>query len=248
MRIWWTILSGILLFAVMAMAGESPLQQVAFFAASPYMTMAKMAATEQAVNTLAEKIVTKKSKGKAFLYSLLLPGLGERYAGAPGKAEYFFGAEIALWLWYSGFDTFGGWRTEEYQNYAAAHAGIDPRGKPFMYYVNIGYYNNMDEFNAAKLRQRNLPAYYNDAANDWQWDSSANREKFNVMRKAAVRAERNATLVLGAIFANHLISAIDAVITTQKYNRGLSSSMHWQLQFGDGNLQPSISFSLVKHF
>jgi len=190
-----------------------------------------------------------KSKGRAFLYSLLLPGMGERYAGAPRRAEVFLGAEIGLWMGYGAFLKYGDWRTEEYENFAAAHADVDPAGKTFTYYVNVGNYNDIDEYNAAKLRQRDATQYYYDRAADyWKWDADANRIHFDRIRKSAARADRNATLVLGAIFANHLVSAIDAVWMVRSHNQALSRGFDWQLQFGDGWMHPRVQLAVVKRF
>ena len=38
-----------------------------------------------------------KSPGKAFVFSLLVPGLGQLYYGNPAKAALFFGADVAFW-------------------------------------------------------------------------------------------------------------------------------------------------------
>jgi hypothetical protein len=190
-----------------------------------------------------------KSKGRAFLYSLLLPGMGERYAGAPRRSEVFLGTEIGLWLGYGAFLKYGDWRTEEYENFSAAHADVDPAGKSFTYYVNIGNYHDIDEYNAAKLRQRDATQYYYDLpAYYWNWDADANRLRFDRIRKSAARADRNATLVLGAIFANHLVSAIDAVWVVNSHNRALSRGFDWQIQFGDGWLQPRVQLAVMKRF
>ncbi len=218
---------------------------------SLFTTAPAYALTSDALGSpqMAPSQPAEKSKGRAFFYSLLLPGLGERYAGAKGKAEIFMGAELTLWLGYFGFLTYGDWRTEDYQNYAAAHAGVDPHGKPYNFFVNIGIYDNIDEYNAAKLRERNLPQYYRDTATYyWQWDNPAHRRRFEQLRKSAARADNRATLMLGAVFANHLISAIDAVWTVHKHNRGQMSSVDWHLQFGDGYQHPQIVLSLQKRF
>jgi len=153
-----------------------------------------------------------KSKGKAMLLSLLFPGLGERYAGRSGRAQAFLAAEISLWLSYAGFMTYQDWRRNDYRSYAAANAGISLAGKSDSYFVDVGNYNSIEEYNAAKLRQRNLPAYYQDVEKYyWKWSSTSQKEKFEQLRLSAERAGNHGLFVLGAVVANHLISAIDAV-------------------------------------
>jgi hypothetical protein len=225
-------------------AAEPVLDQTRFFAVRIPAIM-----NDDAPGLPAAAAVVEKSRGKAFLLSVLLPGLGERYAGANKKSQIFLGTEIGLWLGYAGFLTYGDWRQEEYQSFAAAHAGIDPKGKTDAYYVNIGNYSDIDQYNAAKLRQRDLYDYYRDFDTwHWHWDSAENQARFDQMRVAADRANNRATFVLGAIFANHLLSAIDAVWSVHQFNRDQASRVEWNLQFGDGLIQPSLLFSLQTHF
>jgi hypothetical protein len=191
----------------------------------------------------------EKSKGKALLLSLMLPGLGQRYTAAKTKANIFLGAEITLWLGYAGFLTYSDWRRDEYESYAALHAGIDPADKTDTYYTNIGNYDDIEQYNAAKLRQRNLADYYRDTESYyWKWDSAANKFHFDQLRISSERARNRSTFVIGAILANHLVSAIDAVWSVNRHNRNLSSRMEWNLQFGDGWLRPNLLFSLQKNF
>jgi hypothetical protein len=179
----------------------------------------------------AEKAI--KSKGKAFMLSLLVPGMGERYSGRPQRAQFFLASEIALWLTFAGFRTFEGWRTQDYQSFAAAHAGVSPTGKDEWYFVNVGNYDSMEEYNAAKLRQRNLPAYYRDSATFyWKWPTPAEREKFEQLRLSAERADNHALFAVGAIVANHLISAIDAVWATHHFNKNHRTGVGFDFNLG----------------
>ena len=192
-----------------------------------------------------ESIFALKSKGKAFFLSLLLPGLGERYAGYKKKSEIFFGTEIVLWLTYSGFLKYRDWRQEDYQAFAATHAGVRTQGKSETYYVTIANFDNIDEYNAAMLRQRNLPKYYTDTEKYfWSWDNKTNRNKFEDLRISADNADTRATFALGAILANHLISAIDAVWSVHKTNSAQQAGFEWDVQFGDGIINPTVLLSM----
>lgn len=186
-----------------------------------------------------------KSKGKAFILSLLIPGLGERYAGSRIKSEIFMATEIGLWLGYSGLTTYRDWRKEDYKSFAAAHAYIDLKDKSDSYFVDLGNYDSIYDYNAAKLRQRNLPSYYRDVeAYYWQWDSHENRQKFERLRISADTADNRALFALGMVFANHIISAIDAVWTVHKYNKSQETSINWNIQLGDGGYNSNIKLSL----
>jgi len=173
-----------------------------------------------------------KSKGKAFLLSMLVPGLGERYAARPQRSHIFMTSEVLLWLSYAGLLTYKEWRENDYHNMAAAHAGVEVSNKSESYFVDVGNYDSVKEYNAAKLRQRNLPAYYGDAGYYWQWDSRENRKKFEDLRQSAERASNRAMFVVGAIVANHLISAIDAVWSVHSYNKHQRSGVGFEFNLG----------------
>jgi len=231
----------LLMSLISTQAGETGLVLEHFFPVRPALIAEVAAAPALPLQTFSEP----KSKGKAFLMSLLLPGLGERYCGAARKSELFMGTEIALWLGYAGFITYREWREDEYHSYAVAHAGVDPAGKTETYYIDISNYADIDAYNAAKLRQRNLADYYKDVdANYWKWESDAHRVRFDQMRLSAARADNRATFVLGAIFANHLISAIDAVWSVHKHNSKLAQRLDWDVRLGDGMIQPNVNLSL----
>ena len=201
------------------------------------------------VSLTENKPLPEKSRGKAFLYSLILPGLGEKYAGANKKAQFFFATEITLWLGYTGFVTYRDWRKDDYKTYAASHAGVELEGKSDSYFVDIGNYDSIYEYNAAKLRQRNLPDYYRDIEQYyWNWENEAHRHKFDQLRISADNANNRATFVVGAILANHVISAIDAVWSVYKYEKNRQASLDWNLQLGDGVMSPNVNVSLTARF
>lgn len=159
------------------------------------------------------------SPGKAFLYSFLLPGTGQWYAGSKKSLWTFVGTEIGLWATFVGFRTYEHWQEKDYQLYAVGHAGIDPHGKDRNYYLAIENYIDIIAYNDAKLQQRRPDLMYPEGENfDWHWDSDASRKRYERMRIKADQAYRNSLFVLGGIFVNHLVSGIDAVRCAKKHN------------------------------
>jgi len=198
---------------------------------------------------LADGKNASKSRGKAFLYSLLIPGLGEKYLGNTTRAQIFFSAEVSLWLGYSGLIMYREWRKEDYKTYAASFAGVELDGKTDTYFVNMGNYNSIYDYNAAKLRQRNLLEYYQDVDKYyWNWDTVEHRNRFDQLRISSDKADNRATFVIGAIFANHLISAIDAIWAFRTFNRSQHTGLEWDVQFGDGVIRPHVNVGLAAHF
>jgi len=188
-----------------------------------------------------------KSKAKAFFLSLVLPGAGELYGGSKTWARNFLVSEAFLWTTFAGFRTYGSWKEKDYRAFAATHAAVKLTGKDDGFFVNIGNYDSLEAYNQAKLRERNLRELYRDPdAYYWQWDSSANRRKYESIRLSSKRAFNRATILVGVVIANHLISAIDAVRVTHQYNRALQRSdldVHfgWEGVGRDGRVWISLS-------
>lgn len=190
-----------------------------------------------------------KSRGKAFLFSLLIPGMGERYVGSNKKATFFLATEVSLWLTYSGFITYREWRKEDYKTYAASFAKVELDGKSDSYFIDVGNYNSIYDYNDAKLRDRNLPDYYRDVDTFyWQWQSQENRQKFDQLRISSDTANNRSMFVIGAILANHVLSAIDAVWSAHKVNKISQSKINLDVQFGDGYIQPTVNVGLTARF
>ncbi|MBD3386280.1 hypothetical protein GF407_15325 [candidate division KSB1 bacterium] len=191
------------------------------------------------------KTVSGKSKGKAFLMSLIIPGLGQRYAESD-KSRLFMVAEVGLWLTYTGLITYRDWKREDYRIYAATHANVVLQGKSDSYFIDVGNYNSIDDYNAAKLRQRNLPDYYHNTGKYyWKWASEAHRQKFDEMRVTSDQADNRALFALGAIFANHIFSAIHSIWSVKGYNQAQEEQVRLNMHYTP---ERSVMFSLQKSF
>lgn len=62
-----------------------------------------------------------KSPGKAFFYSLAVPGLGQYYYGSKVKPVLFLSAEVASWIFYFKWHGQGDDLTDEYEAFNRAH-------------------------------------------------------------------------------------------------------------------------------
>lgn len=191
---------------------------------------------------------------KAMVLSMVLPGAGQYYAGAKFRGQLFMGIEAATWIGFTAYRIYGNWKKNDYQSYAAAHAGVDNTGKNEEFYDWIGFYDNRNEFNNfGRLfypERGYLPdtrAYY------WQWDSSANRFRFKNMKDAAKTAFRNSTFLLGVAIANRIIASIDTYRTVKAARKKLAGLS----KFGEYNLSvtprpfghnPSLSLAINRRF
>jgi hypothetical protein len=167
----------------------------------------------------------KKSVPTAVLYSLLLPGMGELYADNYGRGKYFTIAEGALWVTLIGFDQYGRWLQNDARNYAVQHAGVSRSGKGDRYFIDIGEYMSVQDYNQQMLRDR-LPHKVLDehSADAWNWDTKANQLQYRNQRIASDVSFNNTKFVTAAIIINHIISAIDAARLVVLHNRQVDAA------------------------
>jgi TM2 domain-containing membrane protein YozV len=191
-----------------------------------------------------------KDRKKALLRSLIIPGAGEYYLGKKSLARAFFATEVTLWLGYFAFQQYGKWVRQDALAFAATHSGAKLAGKPSQFFVDIGNYTDVYQYNDAKLRYGENEKYYAEADYFWSWDQDSNRQKFENMRIASDRARNRSTYVLGAVFANHLISAIHASWQTHRYNKKIdkmtTSSIH--INVSANYLIGELSLQIQKEF
>ena len=127
-----------------------------------------------------------KSPGKAFFYSLLLPGAGQYYAESSNSAVLFLGAEALLWLGLVGNNLYADHLVEEYKTFAVQHAGVWNAGKDNEYWAVIGKYEDIYSYNEQRRRERRFDEVYDENAfYYWNWDSKTNRYEYDRSRLQA---------------------------------------------------------------
>lgn len=172
----------------------------------------------------------RKSVTLAVVYSLILPGMGEWYAGSFNSGKYSLMAEGGLWVSYEGFRMHGNWIRDDARSFAVQHAGADLSLKDEQFEVNLGDYNNTDAYNEAQARQRDFSARYTDPAYSWNWDSPADRQAFRQMRIRSDKAYQNAKFVIAGLVVNRLISAFNAGRAVSAFNKNLRAEGDWRLK------------------
>lgn len=152
-----------------------------------------------------------RSPGVAVLASLILPGMGELYAGGYSSGKYFTAADGVLWLALFGVDYHARSLRDDARAFAAAHAGFAQSGKDDRYYVDVGNFDDVHAYNEQALRDRDAYKVYDPASSDaWRWDSGANRELYRDRRVSADGMFNNTRFVVAALAVNRLLSAINA--------------------------------------
>lgn len=180
--------------------------------------------------SLFQEQSTEKSVFWAVVYSAVLPGMGELYAGSFSSGQYFLMADAGLWLSYAGFISHGDWIRNDAKSFATQHANVNLDGKDEDFEVNIGNFLTTDEYNQQKLRNRQIDLLYTDSRYRWQWDSDENRDRFKSMRIRSDEVFRNAKFLIGAAVVNRLVSAFLAGRAAAAHNRRIRYEGAWQLR------------------
>lgn len=166
---------------------------------------------------------SRKSVGLAALYSLLLPGMGEWYADGFSSGKYFLIAEGGLWLTYTAFNVYGDALRDDSRSFAVAHAGVNRAGKNDQFFVDIGNFNSVSEYNDKKLRDRSLDRLYDPAQGfAWQWDTDLSRSTYRGQRVSSDNVYNNRKFVVAAVIINHVASAINAARSAISRNKELT--------------------------
>ncbi len=162
---------------------------------------------------------TGVSTFKAVGLSILLPGSGHWYVGRRDRARVFFGIEAAGWTGFAGFLWFSKQRENDYQDFAAVHAGADPAGKDERFWRSLTFYENRDDYNKiGRITNIDNPFYPEIPAYNWQWDSETSQDFYRELRNSSKTARRRAMFTLAMLGVERLVVAADAYRIAQKIN------------------------------
>jgi len=176
--------------------------------------------------------IQKKSPGKAFFFSLILPGSGQYYAGEKQYAVGFFSSEILFLLGLFANEVYTNHLVDEYKTYAVQHAAVQRNGKDIEYWAHIGKYDDIYACNEQRQRERYFDNVYEDnQANYWIWDARENRITYDENRLHANAVAARVVYYQGAIMLNHISSAIHALYRVRVNNKKQVKTTAWNLQF-----------------
>lgn len=167
-------------------------------------------------DSIADYSSGSSSLGGAFLRSAVIPGWGQRRAGAKTAARNFFVAEVLLWSGFASLQVNGHWLKNDYKVFAATHAGVEIADKDDQFFVDVGNFISVEEFNQSRLRRRDVEGLYDPATHTWKWDTEANQLKFANLRKRSERSFSRSNLVVAGVLANHIVSGIHAAWVAHK--------------------------------
>jgi len=192
--------------------------------------------------TQEENLPAKKSVGLAVLYSLLVPGMGELYADGFSSGKYFLIAEGVLWLGYAAVQIHADELRDGARSFAVSHAGVDVSGKDDDFFVDVGNFMTVADYNDKRLRDREPEKLYDPLAGyNWRWDNDASRLTYRDQRISSENMYNNRKFIGAAIVVNHIVSAINAARSVIAYNnaqRDALGNLHLSTRLLGGMEQP----------
>lgn len=189
-----------------------------------------------------------KSAKLAMLASAAIPGTGQQYLGKSRSALVFFGMDL--------LSVFGAVFLEKYSRqlendaygYAALHAGVDVRGKDERFWTAVGRFSNMQEYHQNLGQNRQHENLYTSESMNWKWgydelSDEQHREKYNDFRDASRKVHTAASVCIGAMIINRIISIVDIRASTRYKSQNRSVSFRVQPDFSSDFSTAGITIS-----
>lgn len=164
-----------------------------------------------------------RSPKKAFALSLLLPGLGHRYAHHgdwDGGASAFALAEAGFWTGLLVTDARHASTVESFETLAASRAAAEIDGKDRRFFLELASYRSSEEYLESQLRNRAWDDldYVDDPAFQWEWATEGDFQRYRTLRDEADRFRNRRTLLIATLFTNRLLAAFTAARAARRTN------------------------------
>jgi len=236
------------MIAIPAMAQDSTIS-IPFKKGSQY-TLSQLWLENNSISFQEEDIEKpeRKSASTAFFSSLILPGTGEAYVGAKTQSKIFLGIELVAWGLVVANMINVNMRQSDYKNYAVQHAFMERVGKDDQFWIDIGKYDTIFEYNEQRIRERDIDALYPENRFwSWNWDNTENRFFYDSKRIETRETEQKRLYFFAFIALNHIVSAINALRLANSYNRKLDElSLKFDIDYNP--MYNQFSISLQKSF
>jgi hypothetical protein len=249
-----------------------------FMTETPRTMLALQDTTEQegdeAIEPEPEEYVSgTQHLGKALLFSAVVPGTGQLYAGSYWKALGFVAVEAAAWYLYSDYYSDGNKIEDEFKAYADSHWSESK------YWDWIAHRSGLSRENVDALREYEHQAFshglhvdkdqqyyemigkydqFNYGWSDidaslvgqteiayWRKNPSQLRLYYEGRRNASNTALKHATTSLTVVMLNHLVSSMDAAWTVSRHNRAIAeASLYFEPKQMDQQRYTALTFRM----
>ncbi len=204
------------------------------------------------------------SAKRAVLYSLLLPGLGDYYAGYKTRATAFFMIDAGIWISYGVMKSQSSQREDAFQEMAVRYAGVSATGLSDEYYSTIGQYNTHRAYEAEFKKEHRIEIYPDIGYEameqhyienrvtdfeEWVWQSNEHRQDFRELRSSSRLSDRRSGYMFALAAANRVIAALFSYHAVKTYNDGLEMQTGgYRLDFSPPSRDYATAVSLVRFF
>ncbi len=211
----------------------------------------------EVLTTAGEELLPRKSPNEAFLYSLAIPGMGQIYTGA--KHGYIYtAAEVGLLVTYfllrnSAVNTRDDYRDIVRENVIFIGPGSFENWDPIEDFEHATQYENWNHaYDSEKTRNRTGKWYWKDIDpslkeekdTSIEVDSKYRLEAFD-LRQEANDTFQQARTVLGLVILNHVFSAVEARITTKRWNQKQQQTSNINIELNTELSAGSLKSALV---
>ncbi len=179
----------------------------------------------------------RKNPGMAVILSLLLPGMGELYAGSYDEGKIFTIADGVLWGTVIGLNTYANWKKDDYIAFARTYGGITEEGKNEDFYANLGDHLSVEDYNRYKDLQREFSDVYNVQKYYWNWGTDARRKEYRDMWRSSEQAFNSIRFAVGALILNRIISIVNAVRIVTAHNKKVEQQNNLEISFSPNYLE-----------
>ena len=178
------------------------------------------------------------------IQSALIPGWGQKSLQYSDRSRLFTYVETGLLISILGSTTYANILKKNYIAFAVEHAAISSAGKNHKYWVDIGNFKTIEDYNDEHLRNREMDDIYDGNLRwSWDWDEDSNRNAFEQKRILSDQMKQVATFGAGAIVLNHIVSAIDAL-----YLKRIDSKKELSVQPWVPSEMVGVGYSFTVHF
>lgn len=207
--------------------------------------------------TVNNNFAPRKSPNEAFLYSLAIPGMGQLYTGA--KHGYIYtAAEVGLLVTYfvlrnSAMNTRDEYREVVRQNIIFEGPGNFEAWDPIEDFEHATQYENWNHvYDSEQTRTRTGKWYWkdldpslkNERDSTIEFDSKYRLDAFDLRQKANDRFQ-SARTILGLVILNHVFSAVEARITTKRWNAKQQQSRSFEIDLQTDMSKGALTTTLV---
>ena len=231
----------ILIFVLLLCLSSGVCLAADVFNAQPFVLFAldsklgnRSLANQSAVTMAAsQELQPRKSPNEAFLYSLVIPGMGQLYTGA--KRGYIYtAAEVGFLATFLVLRNSAANTRDDYRDVVRDHvifigAGSFEDWDPIEDFEHATQYETWNhDYDSEATRKRTGKWYWKDLNSDLKNENHRDLEErglgskyrleaFDLRQKANDTFER-AKFFLGLAILNHVVSAVEARITTKRFN------------------------------